>query len=46
MISKQRKIDIIKCDISFNGQWDTISSQSINLLGKLISDDLNYYINN
>ena len=45
VISKQRKVDIIKCDISSNKQWDTLSVQSINLLTKLISEDLNYYIN-
>ena len=45
MISKQRKIDIIKCDISFNGQWDTISSQSINLLGKLYQHTLIHQYN-
>ena len=46
MISKQRKIDIIKCDVSCEKQWDTLSVRSISLLSKLISDDLNYYINN
>ena len=46
MISKQRNIDIIKCDISCNKQWNTISVESVKLMSKLISDDLNYYINN
>lgn len=46
VISKQRKIDILKCDIYCKNQWDTLSMQSINNLAKIISDDLNIYVNN
>lgn len=46
VISKQRNIDIIKCDIACKNQWDTLSIQSIRNLTKYISDDLHYYINN
>ena len=44
-ISKQRNIDMLKCDISCPRQWDTISLDSSRKLTYLISNDLDYIIN-
>ena len=44
-ISRQRSVDIIKCDVSLKNQWDTLSIQSVRKLTKLISSDLVYFSN-
>lgn len=44
-ISRQRNIDIIRCDIECPRQWDTISVDSCKKLTYLIANDLNSFIN-
>lgn len=45
VLSKKRNLDIIRCDIEFAGQWDTISVDSCKKLTYLIASDLDSFIN-
>ena len=45
-ISRQRRVDLLKCDISCPRQWDTISVDSCKKLTYLIANDLDHFINN
>ena len=45
IISKQRNVDMIKCDVRCANQWDTLSIETINRLTNLISRDLDSFVN-